>query len=134
MTDDQYAFWTAYVRAIADQLGLRDWNVIINRDIPETDFRACAHPARGRRSGGITLAQLFFNGSPEEQRQTIIHELLHMHTDDVDTAVFHVKEQLGSDVLHVLFTTVRDRIEFVVDNVATAIAPFYPLPEVSNDR
>jgi len=70
--------WLPYVRLIADKIALKDWTVQISESQPaDRGAMASVNPCEGRKWGTIFLADGHFGESREEQRHTIVHELLH---------------------------------------------------------
>ena len=81
MDDARHASLSAYVREAADLLGLRDWDVRVLRAVAETGaHRAEITLHRQKDEAVITLSEAWFGRTAQERRQTIVHELLHMHT------------------------------------------------------
>lgn len=126
MDDQTHAFWLKYLRQIADLLDLRDWNLFLHRNGPENDELMAASLIRyGRRWQNHWLSETFLHASPETQRQTVIHELLHIHFYPIQAVVhqaFDDDEQRTFCRLHHM------HLEETLDSVATAIAEFLPLP------
>lgn len=132
MDDETHTYWTGYVRLLADALGLKDWGVTVNRDAPDNPIAAASMACvTGRKIVHICLrASVFLTSSCEEQRHYVLHELVHVHLDDVDTVMCQVEDVIDGDMYKLLKRVVDDRIEFAVDAIAAAIGPFFPLPEL----
>ena len=129
MTDDKHAYWLDYLRSLADQIGLKDWDIILGRDEPNgDDVLADVTCTTGQKSAFVRLSKNIQNETPEKQREVLLHELLHCHFDDIDTAVYHAVEVIGGSAIELCRKIVKDRIEFATDAVAIVVAPFYPLP------
>ena len=129
MNDETHAKWQAYARSIADNLGLKDWRIEVQRNRPDSPGAGASFSAiMGRRYARIYLGHAFLAGTPEEQRHYMVHELLHAHTDDIDTAVYQGLEHIDCDAYRLMYATTKNRIEFAVDNLAVAISHAYPLP------
>lgn len=129
MTDDQHAYWLAYLRYLADQIGLKDWEIDLKRDHPDdANAAASMRAVVGRRKVCIRLGDGFYADTPENQRHYALHELLHVHLDDIDTAVWQASDIIGGDTFRLMEKVIKDRVEFAVDNIAAAIGPAYPLP------
>ncbi len=129
--DAQHAFWTGYVRDLADSLGLKDWDISIWRDVTNSGIGGRITCVSGRKQGCIELGHSFFQSSPDQQRHILIHELLHCHLDPIDTAICHAKAHNDSETIAVLHSTVHTEIEFAVDGITAAIASRYPVPDTS---
>jgi hypothetical protein len=130
MKDDFHAYFTGYVREIADRLGRKDWAFLLDRRAPQNDALAETNVTYGVASSMIRFSTQFPSLSLEEQREIVVHEILHAHHDRIDTHIFHAIEANGSTaLLTMLRKCVSNDIEMIVDALATAIAPLFPLPE-----
>ena len=111
-----------YARDLADRMGLKDWAIAIIRGQPDNEDTASIECVFGRKIANVKLSDDFLEEStPEEQRQTLCHELAHalfmpMHLflrDELDGSAYKA--------YHLL-------MEYGIDGVADAIAPHMPLP------
>lgn len=118
-----------YVAELAEVAGLRDWTVEVEDD-PETPPHLYAHAevAYGRKHLVVRLGEEFWKGSPEEQRSTAIHELMHAHLDCVMGVVRDLETQLGSWLFEVINEQAKRQNENATDAVAEVIAKWLPLP------
>lgn len=136
MNDQQHAFWLAYVRQLADLLGLRDRDVIVERD-PPNDAEALAYIwcHADAVNAHIYLSRDFLNQlTPERQRCVIAHELLHIHTTPYDAQVRWMLDHLPQNELTAaLPTLVRTEVERLTDRLAYVVAPFLPLPSQAEE-
>lgn len=131
MTDEQHAYWLAYFRHLADNLGLRDWRILLWRD-PVPDVVACVGVTDGAKECVVNFGHSWWNTTPDRQRQTAIHELLHAHHQEISERVSEASEKFGDNsLMQYLPSLVRHEIEHVVDAIAEVIAPFFPLPEAA---
>lgn len=131
MNDQQHAFWLAYIRQLADLLGLKDWRIELDRD-PTTRAEAGASNFTyyGRRVADITLGPAFKSYAVDLQREIITHELLHCHFARMHAGVCDYAESHGDgNESYFAQSHLRD-FEAVVDTVAVIVAPFLPLPGV----
>lgn len=132
MNDDELFFWNNYVRDVADLLGLKDRRITVKRERPEEDdVLACVwtHPTVNHAYIYLSSDFRVLRGL-EEQRATIIHELLHIHTAMVDAHVRWAVNRLDkNELLDALPKLVEEDIEVFVDNLSYVLAPIVPLPE-----
>jgi hypothetical protein len=127
MNDAEHDFWLSYFRLVADSLDLRDWHIVLNRQPPsDLELMAQSQIVYGRRSVVMWLSSHFLAQSPQDQRQAVIHELLHAHFYPIQAVVhqaFDDDDERTFCRLHHLY------FEQTVDSVATAVASLLPLPE-----
>lgn len=114
--------WLPYFRHIADRMALKDWTIEITNDAPSSSTAlANVHRIKGRRIARIGLSEGFLRDTQEEQRDTVVHELIHCHLVLADCLV---GEKLsGSDLI-----CYYDAQEYGVDALAATIASLMPLP------
>lgn len=116
-----------YIGEIAEQIGLRDWDLILNTTPCEDPAnRATCNPTYGQKRAMLTLCKDFATIADDDKRQVIIHELIHCHLDAIDTACRNVRNQLGEMVYPVWAESVKDAIEWATDGIASAIACRFP--------
>lgn len=128
-SEAQFRSMAQYVIDRAQELGLRDWRIEVERQ-GRTGERVLAHAevTYGRRCITITLGELFWEESAEDQRDTVVHELLHAHLDGPAAVVRDMGQQLGDFISSVLEDNHKRQTELACDAIATAIARHFPLP------
>lgn len=117
-----------YVREIADLCGLRDWTVRVDVATADDNHAGECAVTYGRKFGTVRLAEDWASEEPDTVRQTVVHELLHMHTEPIFWAVNNAQDVLGTATFTVLEGGVRDALEVAIDGIATAWAETLPLP------
>jgi hypothetical protein len=121
----------AYIRQLADLLGLRDWEIELLSEPADGKRTAEVQPTIGRKCATINVCRNWWSLSLEEMRQTIAHELIHLHFANclhvvqIDLANVRL---IGYPAFEVLIQTYIRQEEYGVDGLATAIAPLLPLP------
>ena len=119
----------AYCRTMADELGLRDWTLIVNYDTPTiAEENARVDVTYGRRVVTISWGETFWTETRAEQRQTVVHELMHIHLDAISAVSRSLAEQLGSFAYSVFSDNEHLQVELATDAIAEAIAHHFPLP------
>ena len=122
MHDERRAKFVPYLRALADAMTLRDWAFrILDVGPSDEDAMALIRPTYGRRHASIWLSDDFLDDSPEAQRHTLVHELIHCHFAG---AQHYLDDCLDGDAR----AAYRLMLESGVDAVADALAPLLPLP------
>jgi hypothetical protein len=121
---------TAYIRARAIDMGLSDWDIDLDHDVPDMDDAlALCTPIYGRRAATISVYAGFRSDPPEKQRAIIIHELLHCHFELCSQIV---REDARSTSMRreeadLLDATYTRAFEEGIDGAATAWARTFPL-------
>lgn len=114
-----------YIWKIRDMLGLQGWDIFLTAAHSDDDANASVHPVYGRYTAGISVNKKWFEYSPEVQRNTIIHELLHV-VHNRQTEVIRTTKQRDE-----VWITFNRETELMVDHLATAIEDLFPLPELT---
>ncbi len=98
-------------------------------DPPERDdANADIDVPEGRRSAMIRFASTWAERPPEELRQTVVHELLHCHTEGVFTPINAISYQVGQLIHGPLYQAVLTAVELATDGIACEWAKTLPLP------
>lgn len=118
-----------YIRDIADKMELRDWTIDVEHE-PCEGYNAVAHCTYGQRRVSIAFAADFRDYPPAEQRETVVHELIHAH----HAVCWHMVQNdlgdaLGKPVYYVFCDSYRRAMEYQVDALAKVIARHMPLIE-----
>lgn len=118
-----------YLRATADAMELRDWNVVLSREPCDDDTFAQCRCRYGTKRIEVKVPKDFPTATTlEEQRHTLIHELVHAHTD----GAWKVVEEdfagaLGREARALLMASYTREIEVGINALASALAKHLPL-------
>lgn len=131
-----------YIRDMADLCGLRDWHLILEGHVPDRDNEDddTSHPAAqievtyGRRLACIRVASDWATWTPEELRQTVIHELIHCHQEPMRWSINNCKHVVSPPMMSVLYAAFTDGMERATDDIATAWAETLPLPKAGKKK
>lgn len=124
-----------YIRAVADEMGLRDWNLHLLNEPADDDCNAQACIIYGRKRASIRVCEGFRDFEPERIRHSVVHELIHCHTAAMDNLVEHdLDEHLGIPTAAIFHAGYRRHAEYAVDGLADALAPHMPLIEWSKRK
>lgn len=133
MNEKHRIFWSHYLRWLADKMALQDWTVGIAVDAAEDGANATVHRSRGRKMAMVALKPDWeTNYSPEEQRQTLVHELLHCHVMGCDILLADARENHKKSWMMHLELNIGVQQEYAIDAIAQVLAPFLPLPPKYN--
>ena len=122
--------WQDYVNQLTIPLRLVDWEVRVS-DSPcdDTDDLASINPTYGQKRATIRFCEGFDGRSTEEQRKTIAHELIHCHFWPMtEMAEADIEHFMSSGEREMFSRGFRRNMEYAVDALADALAPFLPLP------
>lgn len=120
-----------YLRTIADLMELRDWHLDLSHGLPDADDAiATCEPIFGRKKAVFRFCDGFENLPREEQRNTVVHELVHCHLAAAQgVAERDMEGVLAAESDRVFFRAFRRNLEYAVDGLANAIAKHMPYPE-----
>lgn len=119
-----------YIRWVADAMELRDWHFSLDHEPCEERLVGSCVCTNGARHATIAVSGNFREIDPEEQRETIVHELVHVHWETCWKMVqSDLGDALGKPVYYVFADSFRRGMEYGVDGLAKAIAKHMPLIE-----
>lgn len=131
MTTEQHRALVQYVNECACLLELHDWRFRVHREPPrDASSNAAFNAGPRRRCASLWFSDGFMRDDPENQRQTVAHELLHAHLNGVRHMVAGVEDHMSRAVYDVWDDAFNTIFESAVDAIAYAIAPRLPLPEL----
>jgi hypothetical protein len=118
----------AYCREVADHIELRDWHIELVWD-DQSWATADATVASGRKWVRIRWSEAFWTDPPVEQRDTVVHELVHAHLEGMDGLVRSeaVQRAMGNAAHGILVAAHLDALEHACDAITRALAPSFPL-------
>ncbi len=111
-----------YFRRLADLMGLRDWQVVVEDEPPDcATTAALIRCVPGRRLAFVRLSDGLLAEGAEEQRYVACHELIHVHHALAD----QVAEEAMPRASVRAWTAA---LEHAVDGIAREYAALLPLP------
>ena len=118
----------AYVRDLQGRLRLTDWTILINLTDPaKDDALADITPWTHQRRAELRLGSKFADLSPEDARQTLVHELLHCKLFALHDLVEEMlTEAAGAKAARLALVAINASIEQATDDLADVIAPHMP--------
>lgn len=129
LTDEQAHELDGYLRELADILHLRDWKVLLgDGPPPESDVEAYVRCTYGRKLARVFVASDWLRFTGEQQRHSLVHELIHIHLQPITWAHDNAADVVGVVAWKILDGAHEDAIEYATDGLADAIAPLMPLP------
>jgi hypothetical protein len=117
-----------YIRWVANEMELRDWTIVLDADPADDGLIGHCICVNGQREARIAVASNFREHPPEEQRETIVHELLHVHHEGCWRMVqTDLAEPMGKIGYYVFCDSYRRAMEYAIDGTAKALAKHLPL-------
>lgn len=139
--DFQWDDMRAYVRDCADRMGLRDYTCNYYRGRPDdlhgaSDVCGAIDVNPTRRHFTIWLPLEWFRragGTDDERRDarnTIAHELLHVHFKRIEGMAKSTQTNLGDIAWQLWWDNMHDEIEIVIDDLSEICAEYLPMPDM----
>lgn len=117
----------SYVASLAGVMRLGHWTLVIDWSGTQEECYASITPDDNSVHAVIALSPTFLDLSPERQRQTLVHELVHCHLFPVhDTAEDMLEVTSSFSAFKVASKVLNSRIETAVDALADVISPLCP--------
>lgn len=130
MTPKQTRSLVRYMSDLTREYGLGSWRIIVHEGCTEDDHAAEVSCVYGRRIAHVNLAADFASYPPEEQRSTILHELTHIHLDQMNSLIDEtLPAAMGAPAYTAFLAGYRQAMEHATDAIAMAIADKFPLWE-----
>lgn len=127
ITEEQREYLETWCRNVADGLGLRDWRVRVSAYISRDGSYASSFIRDRSDSTEIAVDRDFVSRPPDEQRATLVHELLHPHLHRLtQLAAELIEHELGKRTEAVIETAIAFHEELVIERLANAIAHNFP--------
>jgi hypothetical protein len=123
----------AYVRRVRNWMALQHWEIsIIDRAPSDNTARAQLETTEGRYLAGLWVSDSFFDSPAEEQRQTVVHELLHVAGREQNDVIRAggLSTVLGQTAYGLVWENYKAAHERLVDQLASVLAPHAPLPRI----
>jgi hypothetical protein len=121
--------WQHYLNTLVACMHMEQWEITIESEPCNDGHMAEIQCTDGRCRARIGLNRDFDTYTPDEQRATLVHELLHALTD---LSMRCAEDDLGAQVLpqtrDMFVRTYRRLYEVEMDQIANILAPFMPLP------
>jgi hypothetical protein len=129
MNDAQFSAYSTYIRALADQVLLADWEIELDRSVSDHGTWAQVTVQSEENFARVYVNwPEFFAHSPEERREWLVHECVHLHLDRPQRIMNQLAAQISGDVTAFAKEAHRKEIEICVQRIARILAPHLPLP------
>lgn len=128
------AYYRDWMAHCYQMLGLDHWEIVAGAEPCADNATAEVHLYQGQVEARILFSDDYFAAKPETQRSTLLHELLHCHFRPIRDAMNDLEDAVGGPVWAVFDKARETAEEAVVDGLAHALAPLFPLPPRWADR
>lgn len=125
---ERITFYRDWTIQCYQMLGLDHWNIVVQFAPAQDGNKAECWRSMHQYQAKLRFADEWFDAEPEEQRQTVIHELLHCHMRPVWEAWEPLEGPLGLTGWHIFSKNMEVAEETAVDGLARALAPRFPFP------
>lgn len=118
-----------YVANLLPLFRLQGWDVVIDNTLPDSDrvVAQCRY-TQTLWKAHLRFSDRHFTDSPEEQRATVAHELMHIVDANRLTAESQAIEGLSATAQEWARERNEHEMERMIEHTALIIAPFLPLP------
>lgn len=135
LSEPQRLYVEGWLRAAGDLLGLRDWRITATAFVAQNGAHASTFIRDRSDAIEVAVSREFPSRRPDEQRETLIHELLHPHFHRVTQLASElIEHELGKRTEAVIDAAVAFQEELAIERLAKAIAPFYPAVELPTEE
>ena len=117
-----------YLRSTQHVLGLSHW--VIDVDWSQHPKGSWAEIIRwpNQQRATLTVGELFLPADPVEQRNTVVHELVHVVLFNLHDMATRVVEELPDAASRLAETLLNDEVERTTDTIAAIVETLVPLP------
>lgn len=132
-TDSRRRYTIAYLAKLQLIMRLADWEIVVNfEQNADEDCLAEIKAVEQQRRAELVFGKQFFTISAFDQRQTLVHELMHLHTANMEEMTREAIEAgMGKRAVKAFGGAFMCESERVVDALADVVAPLlepYELP------
>jgi len=112
------------------RLNLKHWTVEISDEIPK-DINALAetHPVEGRYFATIRFDKEFYDCTPKEKSNTIVHELIHLPQNRLMQTLSYLTRNTSEDTKRAINDLIDLESEFITDWLAGILSDAFPIPK-----
>lgn len=119
----------SYVQELANLMGLPHWAITIRfEERSSSDAHAEVSRTDGALRAELWLEEKFTALPRSRQRQVIVHELMHLHTADLQGLLDAARKQMERSEGRLWKTVTSAAEELLVDSVAEAWSSSLPMP------
>ncbi|EFD50340.1 hypothetical protein HMPREF0569_1593 [Micrococcus luteus SK58] len=111
----------AFMAEVASVLGLPQWSIRVMEKPCEKDAQATVGVIHGRYVAEVRLSRGWTHVHPDEQRNTLVHEVLHLFHHRIDDVVLAAESAVPKKALRRLHDGLNVELEYMVDLLTTVV-------------
>lgn len=131
MRPAQRAAIARWVRAVQPAMQLGHWTITVEDGWREADGRESSFAGSFIRDyadvASLYIGDLFWTETPAQRRQTLVHELVHLHLYRLRSVHGDILATLGQQARQIGRAVTKEAEELAVERLAAVIAPYLPL-------
>jgi len=105
-----------YVDELRSHIALLDWRIIVEEEFDVDDSNAASiRCIYGTRHAFLSISETFDEHTIEQQRQFLVHELLHCHLNRIKVSMINTFNELGREAFEQGKAQLIDEVEYAVD-------------------
>lgn len=137
---DQIDPWVQrYVNKLKSMTGLSNWNIIVSPKPADPGSLGETEVVYGQNLAKMYLHKDFRKDSPEEIRDTIVHELMHCHMEPMIEIMSDVLKPEADDpkskaVHKAAMAVLAYESERIVDAISESLGKWLPTPDMPKPR
>jgi hypothetical protein len=125
---DKFDALEAYVAELQEALNITNWKVTIAREASDVEAWADINPHEQNYTAELRVSHDFWKQTPQQQREVLTHEMLHIVTARLDQTIEALEEAFGKVVWTIFEPQYVNATERAVDHIARVLAQHLPLP------
>ena len=115
-----------YIIDIAQRMGLPHWRIKLSDDDPEDGNLASVHIQGESRKATILIRDP--DGDMDDLRDSVVHELLHVHLHEMEKVFIQTEYHFGSGTWDVVQRNLHNQLELAICAMTWAWCQTLPLP------
>lgn len=123
----------SYVATLQPLLRLQHWEIAVTDGQPSAGALADNCCYMRQHKNDVRFSDRFFRKSPAEQRETVVHELLHIVVEGWYRSNLAAFEGLSATSQEWAKERHEHETEMCIDSLSKIVAPYLPLPPRENE-
>lgn len=129
---DNRSWLEPYIREMAKRVGLPHWRVALGGDDPSDDCLASVHIQGESRRATVFIRDP--NGDMDDLRDSVIHELMHVHLHEMEEVVRQTEQHFNPAAWDLFTRNHHNQLEIAICAMTRAWAESLPLPVMAEQE